>query len=216
MQIKKMISMSQIKAARGLLDWSQSVLAQKANLTQRTLTNIETGRTRPNTDTLIIIKKTLEEHGVDFIEDGVRHKKRHMDIIKGNNFQTEFLDFIYDVLCSTGTKEVLLNGINQDLLTGLARAHVVDYTQKIKSLNVKERFIVPENMDRTFMTVDLEHYRGLPPEYFSDSTPIVIFDSYYAMMLFDIQEIWVIKNKGLAEFQRKQFAFLWDNGKSFI
>ena len=207
--------MSQIKAARGLLDWSQSVLADKAALTQRTLTNIETGRTRPNIDTLSIIKKTLEDNGVEFIEDGVRHKKHHMDIFKGETYQADFMNFLYNILDSTATKEVLLNGINQSLLTGAARDDVLEYTKKIKKLGVTERFIVPEGMEQSCMTADARNYRGLPPHYFSDTTPIIIFECYYAVMLFDIQEIWVIKNKALADFQRKQFSCLWDNGKIF-
>ncbi|MCB9963571.1 MAG: helix-turn-helix domain-containing protein [Rhodospirillales bacterium] len=210
-----MISVSQIKAARGLIDWSQTRLAEACHLTQRTLTGIETGKTRPTTETLLKIQMVLEENGVEFIEGGVRQKKQHLEIIRGEDFALKLMDKLYKILEETGAKEVLLNGINQKHLPDNVRVKVNEYRQKILRMGVRERFLVPETMSPKYITAKQEDYRRLPDQYFLDTTPTFILDDYYVIMFFDLHEIWFIKNKSLALFQRRLFELLWKTGKPF-
>lgn len=211
-----MITVPQIKAARGLLDWSQNDLAERTNLTQRTITGIETGKARPSFASLKLIESAFEEGGIEFIEDGVRYKKGYLTVIKGDDFGDRFVDYIYSILEKSDIKEVLLNGINQEHLPPEARAKVVEYTKKIEALGVTERFLVPETMEVQFMTGKVSQYRGLPWDYFSDTTPTFIFGDYTAVMMFDIHEVWIVKNRPYALFQRKQYELLWQTAKPFI
>ncbi len=74
-----MITKEQCKAARGLLNWSQSTLAEESGLTQITISAFEKGREMrvSNNESL---KQTFEAAGVEFIPEngggpGVRLKK---------------------------------------------------------------------------------------------------------------------------------------------
>ena len=79
-----MISSSQCRAARGLLDWSQQQLADAANVGIVTVRHFEAGKVDPRPATLVVIEQALTAAGVEFIDEdgggpGVRlrkHKRR--------------------------------------------------------------------------------------------------------------------------------------------
>ena len=66
-----MISTAQIRAARGLLKWTQAALAHRAAVSTVTLNMIENETVRPRDATLAAIQAALEAGGVEFLaEDG--------------------------------------------------------------------------------------------------------------------------------------------------
>jgi transcriptional regulator with XRE-family HTH domain len=66
------ITTAQIRAARGLLKWTQATLAARAGLSAVTLNMIENETVRPRESTLAAIRHALEAGGVRFLmEDGV-------------------------------------------------------------------------------------------------------------------------------------------------
>lgn len=65
-----MISTAQIRAARGLLKWTQAALAHRAALSTVTLNMIENEAVRPRPATLDAIRAALEDGGVEFLEEG--------------------------------------------------------------------------------------------------------------------------------------------------
>ena len=66
-----MITIAQIRAARGLLRWTQATLAHKAAISTVTLNMIENESVRPRDSTLGAIQAALEAGGVAFLsEDG--------------------------------------------------------------------------------------------------------------------------------------------------
>jgi transcriptional regulator with XRE-family HTH domain len=77
-----MTSIEQIRAARGLLGWSQSKLAERAGLSLPTVKRVEAGTgPRVSESARARIQKTLEAAGVHFIDEngggpGVRLHKR--------------------------------------------------------------------------------------------------------------------------------------------
>jgi len=62
-----MISSAQIRAARGLLKWTQAMLAHRAAISIVTLNMIESDRVDPRASTLRAIEAALEKAGVEFI-----------------------------------------------------------------------------------------------------------------------------------------------------
>ena len=73
-----MLLASQVRAARGLLNWSQAQLAQAAAVGESTVRNFEAGRSTPMGNNLAAIRRTLEAAGVEFTnggQPGVRLRK---------------------------------------------------------------------------------------------------------------------------------------------
>ena len=76
-----MVSAAQCRAARGLLDWSQQELADRAGLGIVTIRQIEADITDPRRATLAVLKQAFERAGIEFIDEngggpGVRIRKR--------------------------------------------------------------------------------------------------------------------------------------------
>jgi transcriptional regulator with XRE-family HTH domain len=74
------ISVGQVRAARGLIGWSQEDLAREAKIGRATLAGFETGKREPYSSTLAAIRAALESAGVIFVEEngegpGVRLRK---------------------------------------------------------------------------------------------------------------------------------------------
>ena len=79
--IAPMVTAAQCRAARGLLDWSQQELADRAGLGIVTIRQIEADITEPRRATLAVLKQAFERAGVEFIDEngggaGVRIRKR--------------------------------------------------------------------------------------------------------------------------------------------
>lgn len=62
------ISAQQCRAARGILGWSQSELCEAADVTRKTLSDFEAGKTTPYKDTVGRIRDALESAGVVFVD----------------------------------------------------------------------------------------------------------------------------------------------------
>ncbi len=75
-----MLTASQSRAARGLLDWSQRALGERSRLSESTIRNFEKGRAIPSPNNLDAIQAALTAAGVEFIPEngggaGVRLRK---------------------------------------------------------------------------------------------------------------------------------------------
>ncbi len=76
-----MITASQCRAARGLLDWTQQELADAARIGVATLRIFEGEAAETRHATLVVLRQALESAGVEFIDEdgggpGVRLRKR--------------------------------------------------------------------------------------------------------------------------------------------
>jgi transcriptional regulator with XRE-family HTH domain len=79
--INDMITASQCRAARGLLNWSQQNLSERAGVGIVTVRQLEAGANEPRQATLHVVRLAFETAGVEFIDEngggeGVRLRKR--------------------------------------------------------------------------------------------------------------------------------------------
>ena len=75
------LSAAQSRAARGMLDWSQTELAKRSNLSESTIRDFEKGRRVPSANNLAAIEQALEAAGLEFIPEngggaGIRFRER--------------------------------------------------------------------------------------------------------------------------------------------
>jgi transcriptional regulator with XRE-family HTH domain len=73
------ITPEQSRAARGFLDWSQTELGSRSNLSESTIRDFEKGRRVPSINNLTAIRAALESAGVEFTngeQPGVRLRKQ--------------------------------------------------------------------------------------------------------------------------------------------
>ena len=92
-----MITSPQCRAARGLLDWTQQELADRARVGIVTVRQFEGGLNEPRRATLEVIRRALEAAGVEFIQEngggpGVRLRKLHQKQTKRHRLQRSRLE----------------------------------------------------------------------------------------------------------------------------
>ena len=58
-------------AARNLLRWSQTELAQKAGVSEEIVADFESSEVEPSEGTISSFRKSLEEAGIEFADDQV-------------------------------------------------------------------------------------------------------------------------------------------------
>jgi transcriptional regulator with XRE-family HTH domain len=76
-----MMTPGQCRAARGLLDWTQQELADRAGVGIVTVRQLEAGTTEPRRATLEVVRRALSSAGIEFLDEngggpGVRLRKR--------------------------------------------------------------------------------------------------------------------------------------------
>src|SRR3989339_798195 len=89
------ITTAQIRGARGILNWSQSDLAERTGISATSIGSIEKGQSQPRESTLQSIQQAFENTGIEFLEnEGVRKKLFPIDILTGNE---GFQKFSYEI-----------------------------------------------------------------------------------------------------------------------
>ncbi len=211
-----MISSQQIRGARGMLGWSQTDLANLIDITQRALTDIETGKSRASFTTLEAIEKIFNEAGIEFIEDGIRKRKERIQVISGPNFARDTRTFILNKVKELGTIETLLYGVEPVLLGPDAFKETVQAVKDFYALGATERVITVDDLSPDYVIGDINRYRGIPRTFFSNTNPTYVIGDYTVMMMFDLAETWIIDNPAYTKTQTKIFDYLWTIGKPLV
>src|SRR5882757_9483274 len=92
-----MITAAQLRAARGLLDWTRADLAKAANISPETVKNIEHGTFKPQENTAEAIVQAFAVHSVKFTDnEGVQIL--HDTVLKFEGFDgfRKFMDDVYE------------------------------------------------------------------------------------------------------------------------
>ena len=208
-----MISHHQIKAARALLDWSQSYLGKLVDISPPTLRNIEAGGNAKQ-DTLRTIKLLFETHGLEFLDnDGVKRRSANIRTLEGQSGYWQFYDDVYETLKKTGGEILVSNVDEREFDKWLGDRWEVQKNRMIELSGQKEftiKILIREG-DRHFTVPEYAEYRWTPKERFSE-IPFYVYGTKLAILLFEPENIsiFIIDNPKIVEAHKKQFNVLWD------
>jgi transcriptional regulator with XRE-family HTH domain len=208
-----MITVEQIKAARGLIGWTQLELAKAADISEHTLKNIERKSGKPRYDTHLVIQKTLEGAGVEFIDDiGVklRGESLKVQVWEGSESLFRLLDDIYETLNGT-EKELMICGVDEKIYVGEGGERFLAEIKKRLDARIRTKLLSCDG-DTNFVE-PYEHYRWVSKEIFNQM-PYYVYGNKYAILLWGTpQKVVLMENKAIADGYRKQFLSLWNNAK---
>lgn len=66
MRLERQAFAAKIRMTRALIGWSQTDLAQRVGLTQRSVHKLESGETEPRRATVYVIEQLWREQGIEF------------------------------------------------------------------------------------------------------------------------------------------------------
>lgn len=205
-----MITVNQIRAARGLINWNQTILGEKAGLSQAAIANIENERSKPTTQSLSSIQKALENHGVEFINGGVRMKPDNIEVIEGEGFSVRMMNYVYEMLLHQDETEYLITNVSFDNMDDTHKAEIAQQINRLQASNMTERILISSDTPGDQIIGPLGWHRCLPPDIISATTPCFVFCDCYALMSVEKQRIVILKDSSIAEDQRKKFDYLWE------
>lgn len=207
-----MITTQQIKAARALLDWNQSDLADASGLSLAAVNNLERGIGSPRVETMGAIEHALKMAGIEFIgTDGVRRLSEPFEMYKyeGPDFNTKLNDDMLGNL-SYGD-EVLMCGINERLFAENDPVQLKRYTDAAIEQKWRERILICEG--DTFLASQPEAYRWISRDLFGKVPYLIYGDRMAVVMWQNPGRTIIIHNKSWVDTFRAQFEFLWANSK---
>jgi transcriptional regulator with XRE-family HTH domain len=211
-----MISVPQIKAARGFLGWNQKDLADASGVSQRAIAKIELEQGNPRKDTLLFIKLAFEKEGIVFLGlHGIEKRDEKFDIktFTGKDGLFKVGADIIRTLPKGG--EVLLANVDNRFWFKYYRTEVFEFVENQKAHGMVTRCLVEEG--ETSIMQDPDLYRAVPKELFSQM-PYFLYGNKAVFMLIRKQpfRFILIENQTLIDAFRAQFEYNWKIGKKLL
>lgn len=211
------ISGPQLRAARGMLDWTREQLAKEAGISQETVKNIEHGIFRPQESTTEAIIRAFSVHDVVFTTDnGVKLANNTIVTLDGYESFKSFMDDLYTHAKSSealvGQKTICVCNVDNNIFKKYLRDYTslhVDRMSKIKGLKIRA-LATRKEIGQSTVSGYLE-YRYIPE---NKSLPFYVFGDKLAIINFDVENaprIILIKSSTVADSYRSQFDVMWQH-----
>jgi len=204
------ITTAQIRGARGILNWSQSDLAERTKISATSIGSIENGQSSPRTNTLNTIQKAFEDSGIEFIgREGLRLRTGDVRVYTGQDGFVRFFDHVYETVRAHGG-EILVSNVEEKKFLKWAGPSAETHMERMAALeNVTMRVLLREG-DYDFAASSYSEYRWMPRAIFT-SVPYYAYGQELAIMLLDGEPtIVVLKYPAVAEAYRIQFNANWE------
>lgn len=204
------IHVTQIRAARGLLGWSQKELARRSGISDVSIINYEKGKRTPHQNTLNKIIYAFEAGGVDFTEDGgVRPRQSRVITYKGRDGFIRFFDDIYETASTCDNPGLCTTSHVEDLYDHWLGDYEPLHNERMTRLGHKVRVLLKEG-DTHLTSTGYTEYRWMPEEIFGD-TSLYIYGDKLAFVRFysDNVVVTVVESKAVSDSPRKMFEAIW-------
>ena len=213
------ITTAQIRGARGILNWSQSDLADRTGISATSIGSIENDQSTPRENTLKAIRQAFERNGIEFLGlEGVRLQSDYIRTLRGADGFSAFLDDVYQTAIAHGSEkaplEIFLSNVaHENWVRWMGADKWQNHTRRmIDAKSVMDVRILVREGDWNFPASDYSQYKWVPASMFNDKS----FYSYHDRLAFlnfkenDV-EIMIIRHADFAEGYRNLFRITWDS-----
>jgi len=217
-----MITAAQLRAARGMLDWSRGDLAKAAKVSQETIKNIEHGIFHPQEVTESALIRAFATQSIEFVEDdGVRRSKNKVYTYRGIRGFKDFLDDVYEAAKRLASgeagaeKQICLSDVDDRFFI----KHLYDYSlihaKRMSELRdgVHVRILVSDFASLKIPDKDYREYR-LETTRSEGRVPFYVYGDKLGILIFEEDkdpQIVVVSSALVAKAYRGQFNVLWNN-----
>lgn len=203
-----MIDAVQLRAARAMLDWKTSDLAEKTGLTINAINKIERETVHGRRDTMEKIQRVFEEAGIEFLPDsGLRKKDRIIVTYEGTGANKKLVEDLYNTLQATGGEILIAHLDEGESIKNLEIDWLREQIKKRKEANITHRLLVKASDPNLIPPLDT--YRCLPDDFFSPY-PLYIYGSKLALVSWEPSpRVVIVDDERFAECARKLFNFIW-------
>lgn len=209
----------QIRAARAILNWSQTELAKAVGVSLVTIRKIELDQISPRSSTMVAIHNVLHSAGIEFIDpDGARRRPSDLYVFEGG---TGGKDFLEDMLKTAGKcgGEIF---IVSPTAAAFAKYCGVSDILKLDALidlnsTVEIKCLLSNEIEPPFSTPRFQ-FRTISKNYV-DPVPFCTYGQKYAIAVPNgepFSKLIVVDATKLALLARRHFLSLWDKAPPMI
>lgn len=212
-----MITPTQMRAARAMLDLSQGEVAKSLGIAANTLSNIESGKTDVPASRLKEMQAFYEGKGVEFtVDEGVKRSTYHIQVYNGVEGFRKFYDDLYDVAKTQGG-EFCVNNVSEAIFDKWhgSQERLKEHVDRMAAVirdnpDFRMRIIIQED-DMNFRASKYAQYKWASKDKFSDIS-FYVYGDKLAILIFEDDDVYitVMPNKRVAEAYRKQFNMAWE------
>ena len=210
-----MITVSQIKAARALIGWTQHDLSQKSGVSISAVAQIERGAGNPRATTLRILQKTFENNDVEFSDDPgvkIRQEPFVITVWRGNEAILKVWQDIEDTFENGRGGELLLSSLDDAVWKKFCAKELPEMLKRRQKLGIRTRALIADTKDNHGLPQN--DCRIAPKAVVSSETPYYVYKDKVALIKARVPlRIILIRNALLAQSFRAQFQYHWDVGR---
>lgn len=208
-----MITPTQMRAARAMLDVSQGHVAEHLGIAANTLSKIESGQSDVSVSRNAEIQRFYEREGIAFVEnDGVTKRTGGVETYEGRSGFLDFMDDVFETVKGGG--EVFVDNVDEAQFVKWGAEDVPKHIDRMNAVqNLHSRILVAEGT-KDIVDTNYAEYRYVNRERFEE-VPLYIYGDKTALIVFnaDDVEIFVINHLAVTNFFRQRFMVKWNKAK---
>lgn len=210
-----MLTAAQLRAARGLLDWTRADLAKAANISPETIKNIEHGTFRPQEATTEAIVRAFAARDVEFTEnEGVRKSTSNIATLEGRDGLIQFVDDLYAMAqmpqSRSDEKPIFGFNVNDYKFKECLGDYIDIHVNRMSKLNGLKLLMLMSQDRITPYPAEYRSCRYLPDN--TASVPFYVYGDKLAIINFEVSgkpRIVIIHSQAVTDAYREQFRMMW-------
>ncbi len=212
-----MITPTQMRAARAMLDVPQGHVAEHLGIAANTLSKIESGQSDVSMSRMNDIQRFYEREGIAFTEnDGVKWNKQQIIIYEGQEQFNAFMDDVYETAKTVGGEFCVFNVKPDNWIVMMGEDRYKNHSDRMAELGDKIKVkITAKEGNTNFISKEFAEYKWVPEEMFNAKSFYAYGDNI-AFMDFNSEElmksrILVLKHTDFASAFKILFNIAWKN-----
>ena len=209
-----MITPTQMRAARAMLDVSQGHVAQYLGIAANTLSKIESGQSDVSGTRLTDIQRFYEREGVEFTEnDGVKWAKETIQVYDGKEGFLAFMDDIYNTANDIGGEFCLFNARPDNWIALMGQEKHKAHSDRMSLIGDKVDIkITAKRGELNLISNSFAEYRWVPERLFNEKS-FYAYGDKLAFLNFDGENsrVLVLSNAEFSNGFRVLFNVAWEN-----
>lgn len=208
-----MITPTQMRAARAMLDVSQGHVAQYLGIAANTLSKIESGQSDVSGTRLTDIQRFYEREGVEFtVNDGVQWKTGGVDTYKGRSGFLDFMDDVYLTVKNGG--ETFVDNVDEKEFLKWGGEDAPNHISRMNAVYGLKARILVQTGNEDIVDSDYAEYRYVEADRFGQ-VPLYIYGDKTAFIAFNKEdvEIFVILHSSVTRYFKERFIAKWEKAK---
>lgn len=195
----------QIRAARALLNWSQTELAERSGLSLSAVADCEKERGNTSRPSYDAMTRALEQQGVFVTANGVERRSETVYSIEGEGWWLRVLDDIYYSLIDHPGECLFMYADDRE-----SSEDVNNRIRKLRNAGITMRQLVCEG--NTYMMGPVKEYKWVPKQHFMNNVTLIYGDKL-ALCAEDNTKAVIFKDRNMVTAFRNTFEMLWNGTK---